>query len=92
MPHLRVDPAYYERIPTHDLTRSFTKWQSMTLKYRYPCTFHNCEMIDECKTNSTECFAFRAWVNNGEKYLTEKNAKGEIKCLKKMGRLLEPLK
>ena len=89
MPNLQVDPAYYERIPTHDLSKFADAINDVGPA---PCTFHNCEMIEECKTNSTECFAFRAWVNNGEKYLTEKNAKGEIKCLKKMGRLLEPLK
>ena len=54
--------------------------------------FHSCDKYDHCKEKEVECFAFRAWVNNGEKYLTAKNAKGEIKCLKKMGSYLEPLK
>ena len=89
MPHLRVDPAYYERIATHDLSKFA---EAINDVGPAPCTFHNCERIKQCANEEVECFAFRAWVNNGEKYLTQKNAKGEIKCLNKLGRLLEPLK
>jgi hypothetical protein len=89
MPHLRVDPAYYERIATHDLSKFA---EAINDVGPAPCTFHNCERYNKCKIEEVECFAFRAWVNNGEKYLTQKNAKGEIKCLNKLGRLLEPLK
>ena len=31
-----------------------------SLRQRY-----NCSMINECKTEEKECFAFRIWVNNG---------------------------
>ena len=89
MPHLKVDPAYYERIPTTDYSKFADAINDVGPA---PCTFHNCEHQVHCKEKQVECFAFRAWVNNGEKYLTEKNAKGEVKCVKKMGRLLEPLK
>ena len=89
MPHLRVDDAYYERIPTHDLSKFADAINDVGPS---PCVFHNCVRFGLCKEERVECFAFRAWVNNGEKYLTAKNAKGEIKCLKKMGSYLEPLK
>ena len=89
MPHLRVDDAYYERIPSTDLSKFADAINDVGPS---PCVFHSCDKYDHCKEKEVECFAFRAWVNNGEKYLTAKNAKGEIKCLKKMGSYLEPLK
>ncbi len=89
MPHLRVDPAYYERIPTAD----YSKFADAVMDVGpSPCVFHKCEKYEHCKEKEVECFAFRTWVNNGEKYLTEKSAKGEIKCVMKMGKRLEALK
>ena len=80
MPHLRVDDAYYERIPSTDLGKFADAINDVGPS---PCVFHSCDNYDHCKEKEVECFAFRAWVNNGEKYLTAKNAKGVIKCLKK---------
>ena len=85
---LRVDPAYY--IPVQ---QDFSKFADAVMEVvPSPPVFHNCERYNECKEVKVECFAFRTWVNNGEKYLTEKSAKGEIKCVKKMGQRLEPIK
>ena len=57
-----------------------------------PCEFHKCPRFQKCADEGVECFAFRIWVNNGEKYLTEKSEKGEIKCLNKMQTRMEPCK
>ena len=31
-----------------------------------PCVRYDCPMINECKTEEKECFAFRIWVNTGK--------------------------
>ena len=44
-------------------------------------------MINECKTEEKECFAFRIWVNNGGE-LNEKQQKKwelDLKILSNMG-------
>lgn len=88
MPHLKVDPAYYINI-----NAGYSKFADAVMDVGpSPCVFHKCPRYDSCKEKAEECFAFRAWVNNGEKYLTEKNAKGEIKCLKKLGTRMEACK
>ena len=61
MPHLKVDDAYYERIPTTDYSKFADAINDVGPA---PCTFHNCEHQAHCKEKEVECFAFRAWVNN----------------------------
>jgi hypothetical protein len=88
MPHLKVDPAYY-----HSVNSDYSKFADAVMDVGpSPCVFHKCPQYNNCKEKEIECFAFRTWVNNGEKYLTEKSAKGEIKCINKMGTYLEPIK
>ena len=41
MPHLKVDPAYYERIPTTDYSKFADAINDVGPA---PCTFHNCEL------------------------------------------------
>ena len=56
------------------------------------CTILSMITAHPNKTEAKECFAFRIWVNKGENYLTEKNKKGVVKCLEKMGTRFEELK
>ena len=85
---LRVDEAYYINHNT-----DYSKFADAVMDVGpAPCTFHNCPKINECKTEEKECFAFRIWVNKGENYLTERNKKGVIKCIEKMGTRFESLK
>lgn len=85
---IQVDPAYY--ISTNN---DYSKFADAVMDVGpSPCVFHNCEHYKKCQEEKIECFAFRTWVNNGEKYLTEKSAKGEIKCVKKMGTYFEAIK
>ena len=85
---LRVDPAYY--ISTQN---DYSKFADAVMDVGpAPCVRYDCPMFNECKTEEKECFAFRIWVNKGENYLTEKNKKGLIKCVEKMGTRFESLK
>ena len=40
-----------------------------------PCVRYDCPMINECKTEEKECFAFRIWVNNGGELNEKQQAK-----------------
>ena len=52
MPHLRVDDAYYERIPSTDLGKFADAINDVGPS---PCVFHSCDKYDHCKEKEVEC-------------------------------------
>jgi hypothetical protein len=87
--NLAIEPTYWDSLSVG----KYSKFADAVMDVGpSPCVFHKCPRIEKCAKEAVECFAFRIWVNGGEKYLTEKNKKGEIKCLNKMQTRMEPIK
>tara|TARA_Y100000758_G_C16058804_1_gene423986 strand:- start:229 stop:507 length:279 start_codon:yes stop_codon:yes gene_type:complete len=87
--NLAIEPTYWDSLSQG----KYSKFADAVMDVGpSPCQFHKCPRIEKCAKEAVECFAFRIWVNGGEKYLTEKNKKGEIKCLNKMQTRMEPIK
>jgi hypothetical protein len=86
---IAIEPTYYDLLSG----LKYSKFADAVMDVGpSPCEFHKCPRFQKCADKGVECFAFRVWVNNGEKYLTEKNDKNEIKCLNKMQTRMEPCK